>query len=77
MSPFKDPTLKVMTQQELNFSYKIESMMGDIGRSEYRQLLVEVNLILILKVNLNKTLATMHCCYNHGKKSGNSFYRSA
>lgn len=39
----QDPTLKIMTQQELNFSYKIEAMMGDIGRSEYRQLLVEVN----------------------------------
>jgi phosphorylase kinase alpha/beta subunit len=31
-----------MTQQELNFSHKIEAMMGDIEHPEYRQLLVEL-----------------------------------
>uniref|UniRef100_A0A914GR47 Phosphorylase b kinase regulatory subunit n=1 Tax=Globodera rostochiensis TaxID=31243 RepID=A0A914GR47_GLORO len=36
------PTLHVMTQHELNFSYKIESMMSDIANPEYRQLIVEL-----------------------------------
>ncbi|KAL3119137.1 hypothetical protein niasHT_003920 [Heterodera trifolii] len=36
------PTLHVMTQHELNFSYKIESMMSDIANPENRQLIVEL-----------------------------------
>jgi len=38
----KYPTLKVMTPHELTFSYKIESMMGEITHAEYRQLVVEL-----------------------------------
>lgn len=49
----QDPTLKVMTQFELNFSYRIESMMSKIGHPEYRQLLVELLCILATLMERN------------------------
>jgi len=42
----QEPTLKVMTQQELDFSYKIESMMRNIAHPEYRMILVELLCII-------------------------------
>uniref|UniRef100_A0AC35G3F3 Phosphorylase b kinase regulatory subunit n=1 Tax=Panagrolaimus sp. PS1159 TaxID=55785 RepID=A0AC35G3F3_9BILA len=42
----KYPTLKIMTPHELTFSYKIESMMGEIAHAEYRQLVVELLCII-------------------------------
>lgn len=46
ISHVQEPTLSVMTQQELNFSYKIESMMRNIAHPEYRQILVELLCII-------------------------------
>ncbi|KAI3418866.1 hypothetical protein GPALN_007966 [Globodera pallida] len=45
------PTLHVMTQHELNFSYKIESMMSDIANPEYRTAHRRI---------------VLHCCYHNG-----------
>uniref|UniRef100_A0A914ELE6 Phosphorylase b kinase regulatory subunit n=1 Tax=Acrobeloides nanus TaxID=290746 RepID=A0A914ELE6_9BILA len=58
------PTLKVMTQQELNFSYKIEAMMGDITQPEYRQILVEMLCILATIMERNPEISfsdTLNC----------------
>uniref|UniRef100_A0AC35U6Q3 Phosphorylase b kinase regulatory subunit n=1 Tax=Rhabditophanes sp. KR3021 TaxID=114890 RepID=A0AC35U6Q3_9BILA len=42
----QNPTLKVMTQFELTFSYKIEAMLSVIKQPEHRQLLIELLEIL-------------------------------
>lgn len=38
----QDPTIKTLTQNELTFSYQVESMMSDVPSPEHRQLLVEL-----------------------------------
>lgn len=53
-----------MTQQELNFSYKIEAMMGDITQPEYRQILVEMLCILATIMERNPEISfsdTLNC----------------
>lgn len=38
----QNPTLRVLTQNELTFSYQMESMLSDVPTPEHRQLLVEL-----------------------------------
>lgn len=38
----QEPTLSIMTQNELTFSYNMEAMMSDVPTPEHRQLIVEL-----------------------------------
>ena len=42
----QQPTLSDMTQTDLNFALRIEEMFGRISHPEYRQLMVEVWIVL-------------------------------
>ncbi|TMS39891.1 hypothetical protein L596_006347 [Steinernema carpocapsae] len=60
----QQPTLSDMTQFELTFSFKIESMMSVIGHPEYRQLLVELLCIIATIMERNPEISFMeqlHC----------------
>ncbi|VDM37266.1 unnamed protein product [Toxocara canis] len=52
----QQPTLSDMTQFELTFAYKIESMMSVIAHPEYRQVLVELLCIVAVILERNREL---------------------
>uniref|UniRef100_A0A914XRT9 Phosphorylase b kinase regulatory subunit n=1 Tax=Plectus sambesii TaxID=2011161 RepID=A0A914XRT9_9BILA len=52
----QQPTLSDMTQFELTFAFRVESMMSEIGHPEYRQLLVELCVIVSTILERNPEL---------------------
>lgn len=60
---FQQPTLSDMTMYEMNFSLLVEDMLQNIDQPEYRQIIVEV-CVLITK----ETLWCAWVCYKLKKK---------
>lgn len=86
----KYPTMDEMTEGEKNFSLKVEEFLSSVGKPEYRQLLVELLMVMAKILERNKELR-FHSCVDLDKlvagamemfsaetnKDPSSFYGSA